>query len=363
MPDQVSIKVATGDEEEGYVRASQALLPVLQGGLPQEISLQETRYVVHLPIFEGPLDLLLHLIEKRQMEITTISLMAVTDQYLAYLERWQQWEEMTGQEGQVGRADQTGQEGQGGREGQSGREGQNGRADQTGREGQAGRPQGSPLHIGRMANMAAFISIAARLLFIKSQSLLPQASRDEATGEMESAAVMAEELQRHLLEYKLAREIANHLRQREEEGLQTYGRSGLLAGIEAQLAWTPPTLLGLEVQSLALAFQRLLDLRAKENGNGAELLPMARISVSERISEIAGLLSERRSVLLSEVVENERSRLVIIVTFLAVLEMWKRERIAVKQEMLMGPIVLERGTGWEKDIKEDEVEEEAKIKT
>src|SRR6266487_2517468 len=199
MPDQVSIKVATGDEEEGYVRASQALPPVLQVGLPQEISLQETRYVVHLPIFEGPLDLLLHLIEKRQMEITTISLMAVTDQYLAYLERWQQWEEMTGQEEQVGQI---------GREGQSGREGQVG---QSGREGQTGRPQGYtcppdrvPLHVGRMANMAAFISIAARLLFIKSQSLLPQASRDEATGEMESAAVIAEELQRHLLEYKLA---------------------------------------------------------------------------------------------------------------------------------------------------------------
>src|SRR5712691_12493982 len=103
MPDQVSTKVTTGDAEEEYVRASQALLPVLQVGLPQEISLQETRYVVHLPVFEGPLDLLLHLIEKRQMEITTISLMAVTDQYLAYLERWQQWEEMTEREGQAGR--------------------------------------------------------------------------------------------------------------------------------------------------------------------------------------------------------------------------------------------------------------------
>src|SRR5437588_7063343 len=352
MPDQVSIKVATGDEEEGYVRVSQALPPVLQVGVPQEISLQETRYVVHLPIFEGPLDLLLHLIEKRQMEITTISLMAVTDQYLAYLERWQQWEEMTEQEQSPGQAEL------------SGRPKLSGQAELSGRpQGYTCPPDRVPLHVGRMANMAAFISIAARLLFIKSQSLLPQASRDEATGEMESAAVMAEELQRHLLEYKLAREIANHLRQREEEGLQTYGRSGLLAGIEAQLAWTPPTLLGLEVQSLTVAFQRLLDLRAKENGNGAELLPMARISVSERIAEIAGLLSERRSVLLSEVVENERSRLVIIVTFLAVLEMWKRERITVKQETLMGPIVLERGTGWEEDIKEDEVEAEAKLKT
>src|SRR5438105_14109282 len=88
---------------------------------------QQSRYVVHLPVFEGPLDLLLHLIEKRQMEITTISLMVVTDQYLAYLERWQQWEEMTGQEGQTGREEQAGREGQSGQERQTGREGQSGR--------------------------------------------------------------------------------------------------------------------------------------------------------------------------------------------------------------------------------------------
>src|SRR5438105_9606021 len=93
MLDQVSTRAATGHPEEG-----------LQMGLPQETLLQETRYVVHLPIFEGPLDLLLHLIEKRQMEITTISLMAVTDQYLAYLKRWQQWEEMTEQEQSPGQA-------------------------------------------------------------------------------------------------------------------------------------------------------------------------------------------------------------------------------------------------------------------
>src|SRR5438045_6958475 len=91
---------------------------------------QPSRYVVHLPIFEGPLDLLLHLIEKRQMEITTISLVAVTDQYLAYLQQWQE-------------------------------------------------PDTMPL-----ANMAAFISIASRLLFIKSQSLLPHTSKEEMMGEM-----------------------------------------------------------------------------------------------------------------------------------------------------------------------------------
>src|SRR5437660_7059800 len=126
---------------------------------------QQDRYVVHLSVFEGPLDLLLHLIEKRQMEITTISLVAVTDQYLAYLQQWEN--------------------------------------------------EKLPL-----ANMAAFVSIAARLLFIKSQSLLPHNSQAETTSEVESAVAMAEDLQRHLLEYKLAKEIASHLRKREEAGLQ-----------------------------------------------------------------------------------------------------------------------------------------------
>src|SRR5579883_1087580 len=122
---------------------------------------QSQRYVVHLEAFEGPLDLLLHLIEKRQLEITTISLVAVTDQYLAYLQQWQE--------------------------------------------------EQLPL-----ANMAAFVFIAARLLFIKSQSLLPHTSKEESNEEGATAVTMAEELQQHLIEYKLAKEIASVLRQREE---------------------------------------------------------------------------------------------------------------------------------------------------
>src|SRR5690349_23732267 len=112
-----------------------------RGSLMDEVGVnghdQPSRYVVHLPVFEGPLDLLLHLIEKRQMEITTISLVAVTDQYLAYLHHW---------------------------ETNSAHEGHD-----------------EPL----LANMAAFVSIAARLLFIKSQSLLPQNAREETHAEAE----------------------------------------------------------------------------------------------------------------------------------------------------------------------------------
>ncbi len=261
----------------------------------------QARYVVRLPIFEGPLDLLLHLIEKRQMEITTISLVAVTDQYLAYLQQWE--------------------------------------------------AESLPL-----ANMAAFVSIAARLLFIKSQSLLPHSSKDEENSEGESAASMAEDLRRHLLEYKLAKEVATFLREREEAGLQTYHRSSLLAGIEAQLAWTPPSLTGLDVQTLARTFRRLLELQAQDAENGTDLMPVARVRVSERIAEIISRLQERPHILLSEVIENERSRLVIIVTFLAVLELWKWQRISVQQEELLGPITLARGEKWDEEIQE-EIEE------
>ena len=80
-------------------------------------------------------------------------------------------------------------------------------------------------------------------------------------------------------------------------------------------------------------------------------MPLARVRVSDRISEIMHMLSERTtSLLLSEVIANERSRLVIIVTFLAVLELWKQERIIVRQEALLGPIVLERGSRWTEQI-------------
>ncbi len=255
---------------------------------------QQSNYVVRLPVFEGPLDLLLHLIEKRQMEITTISLLAVTDQYLEYLRGWQE-EQMP------------------------------------------------------LANMAAFISIASRLLYIKSQSLLPHTTKEEMTSEMENAAAMAEELRAHLLEYKLAKEIARYLRQREEAGLQTHARSGLLAGIEAQLAWSPPTLIGLEVDMLARAFQRILELRARDEAASAAMLPLARVRVSERIAEIVSILRVRPTLSLAELLENEPSRLVIIVTFLAVLELWKHARIAVTQNSLFSPITLERGEQWSED--------------
>ncbi len=82
-------------------------------------------------------------------------------------------------------------------------------------------------------------------------------------------------------------------------------------------------------------------------------MPVARVRVSERISEILSHLQEKPIVLLNDVLANEHSRLVIIVTFLAVLELWKWQRIDVRQEELLGPIILERGERWAEELQEE----------
>ena len=114
----------------------------------------------------------------------------------------------------------------------------------------------------------------------------------------------------------------------------------------------------MHVDSLTTAFQHLLELQAKEEANSGILIPAARMRVSERIAKIVGLLRVRSSIHLADLLENEHSRIIIIVTFLAVLELWKRERIRVTQTTLFNPILLERGERWSENeqLAEDEQE-------
>ena len=196
-----------------------------------------------------------------------------------------------------------------------------------------------------LANMASFVSVATRLLFLKSQSLLPQSPKAQDNA-VDDAVTVAEELQQHLLEYKIVKEITQVLRHYEESGLQTYARSGLLAGIEAQLTWTPLTLAPVQVQSLALAFQRVLETRTERQEPGSELVPTVRIRVSECVTTIRERLALRSVVPLAEILAESTSRMAVVVMFIAFLELWKWERIEVQQETLLGPIVLERGHHW-----------------
>jgi segregation and condensation protein A len=118
-----------------------------------------------LPIFEGPLDLLLHLIEREELDITNIALVQVADQYMEYIRASDQ------------------------------------------------------LNLDALAD---FIYIGARLLLLKSRALLPRPKiEDELLSEYEDPT---DDLARQLREYKLFREAAGQLREIEQAGLHSYPR-------------------------------------------------------------------------------------------------------------------------------------------
>ena len=241
-------------------------------------------YQIHLPSFEGPLDLLLHLIEKRQLEITTISLVAVTDQFIDYLRV------------------------------------------------QPEQP---------IARLAEFVALASRLLVIKSRSLLPRSNRPEDEAETAEALADAEEIRRNLLEYKLAKEIAALLRERADAGLQSFARTAPPQGVEEALAWTPPRLTGLSVSALSAAFQRVL---AERLDREPEELPLPVVTVAEKIAEIEALLVTQPAITLGDLLAEQTRRIIIVVTFIAVLEMWHLHRVAVRQDDPFGEVYIERAT-------------------
>lgn len=281
---------------------TQTPLPTTQDAEPET-----EPYTVHLPGFDGPLDLLLHLIEKNQMEITSISLVAVTDQFVAYLRTWDE----------------------------------------------------PPL-----PRLADFVAMAARLLLIKSRSLLPRQTRQDDIEEDDDPLADAEALAQRLREYQLAREIARSLRARELAGLQSFTRATRLVDTDLLLTWAPPKLVGLNVNALAAVFKRVL---TEQRFSQPEQLPLPLVTVAEKIEEVEQLLAQRGRVSLEEALLTATSRFAVVVTFLAVLEMWHQGRLAVKQETLFGPVEIlpgvrshlrASGAGDGKDGKDGVVEEE-----
>ena len=257
----------------------------IQATLPLGVAAPEPEaepYTIHLPGFDGPMDLLLNLIEKNQLEITTISLVAVTGQFVAYLRTWDE----------------------------------------------------PPL-----PRLADFVAMAARLLLIKSRSLLPRQpkqSEDEDSDPLDDAEVLAQRLR----EYQLAREIARALRARELAGLQSYTRAARLVDPELMLTWAPPKLVGLNINALAAVFKRVL---TEQQFSQPEQLPLPLVTVAEKIEELEALLAGRGRVTLEEALLTATSRFAVVVTFLAVLELWHQGRLDVTQEALFGPVEIAPG--------------------
>ena len=238
-------------------------------------SAEVTTFELKLPVFEGPLDLLLHLIEREDLDITTVSLVQVTDQYLAHL-----------------------------------------------REGDV-----------NAAALADFIAVGARLLFLKSKALLPRGpERPQETLSEEGG----EDLTSLLMEYRQLREVATYFEEIEELGRRSYVRQG---GTSTKQIPLPMGLGDVTLEALASIFQETL---AKQEANQPpqETIEREKVTVADKIKLISDRLKANGRVSFAELMRSCRSRVEVIVQFLAVLELIKGQKIRARQESPFADILL-----------------------
>ncbi|MDO8560308.1 MAG: segregation/condensation protein A [bacterium] len=224
--------------------------------------------------FEGPLDLLLQLIEEHKLDITQLSLAAVTEQYLLTLQR-------------IG--------------------------DQMSAN-----------------DLADFLAVAARLLLIKSRTLLPYLQPPDADE--------GQELERQLKlyrEFALAALVVNARLRKKQFG---FARERLLVPMEPTEFTPPPNLTAARLQQMFLgvvsALPPLLPLQKGVLANG--------ITVHERILQLRELIWKETKLRFSELLKTSKNRMEVIVSFLAVLELTKQRTVSVRQDELFKDIVIER---------------------
>ena len=237
-----------------------------------------TAYQVRIPLYEGPLDLLLDLIERAELDITSVSLAMVTDQYLGYMHSLEQ---------------------------------------------------------SNADDISSFLIIAARLLQIKSEALLPRPPQREP-GEEDVGAALVEQLRL----YKQIKEVGAWLEARQAAGFVTYLRVAAPPRFEAQL---DPSTLTLEkfMEAANTVFAR-----ATEKDPLSSVIAAPTVTIREKIDLIARTLRQLRRASFRGLIGDKATRLEVVVTFLALLELIKRYRVQVQQDALFSDIQIDQLEEW-----------------
>lgn len=240
-----------------------------------------------LNVFRGPLDLLMHLIEKNKIDIYDIPIGLLTDQYMACLENME--------------------------------------------------PD--------LDSNSEFLVMASTLLYLKARSLLP---RDEE--EEEEDGDPRDELVRRLLEYKMFQEISQVLEEQEENtGDSAYRKEQLPEEVRAykEPVDLDELLDGVDMKRLHRVFQMLMrrqeQMRDPVRSNFGKIRREP-LKVGDRIAVLTKRLKEQQHCWFSEVLE-EGSRFEVVVTFLAMLELMKAGQVVITQEERFGDIYLEAAGG------------------
>lgn len=235
-------------------------------------------YSIKINEFEGPLDLLLHLIKQSNIDIYDIEISEITKQYLDYINKMEE------------------------------------------------------LNI----NIASsYIVMAAELMEIKSKSLLPK-KEDEEVDEAEET-ISKENLINKLIEYKKYKEMAPTFKELEYTRQNIYIKSPekLNHYLDEAIINEGDT----SVEDLVDAFKKFLERKNLEKPITTKITNKE-YSVKERKHNIKNLLREKKKVLFTELFE-ENNTSFIIVTFLSILEMTKEKEIIIKQDANFSDISIE----------------------
>lgn len=235
-----------------------------------------------LDSFEGPLDLLLHLIDKAEIDIHEVSISEITIQYMDYLHAMKELElEVTSE----------------------------------------------------------FLVMAATLLAIKSKQLLPKPPVFEEDYEdwPDDGLDPRDELIQKLVEYRKFKQIAEQLREKEFERSLVYSREpeDMTPFLKEEIV-NPVE--GLHLSDLINAFQKAL--RRASRRNVVATIHRDEISVKDRIRDIVEVLKQFETVRFSRLIRENMDRHEIVVTFLAILELMKMKHIRCFQHQLFDDIVI-----------------------
>ena len=238
-----------------------------------------------LDAFEGPLDLLLHLIDRNKVDIYDIPIASITDQYMEYVRGMEEQD---------------------------------------------------------MDVMSEFLVMAATLLDIKCRMLLPKETGED--GEEEDPRA---ELVQKLLEYKMYKYMSEELRERESLASNLFYRKKDLP--EEVRRYVPPVdyeeLIGdTTLAGLGDIFRDILKrqkYRVDPVRAGFGRIEKPEVDLSQKELYIKAFLNEHRSTSFRKLLEKQKSRDEVIVSFLVILELMKTGKIRIRQEDLFGDIYIE----------------------
>lgn len=234
-------------------------------------------YKIKLDVFEGPLDLLLHLIRESQVDIYDIPISTITEQYLEYLDLMQDLNlEIAGE----------------------------------------------------------YLLMAATLTYIKSKMLLPKQESDEEETDEFDGEDPRDMLVQKLIEYKKFKEAALKLREKELDQSQVFTRTPS----EADIPEEGDLLLEVSVLELLRSFKKILD-RLGDKAKRFNLT-LEEISVTDKLNEIMERLESREFVTFDALFASARNRMEVIATFLATLELVRLKLIKAHQSRAGGELLI-----------------------